>query len=80
MNKIILYTVYDRVAGTYSVPFASANAATAEREFMESCSKSPYRFDFDMYLVGEYSVESGCLTAYDKPEFVRRYDEVLENA
>lgn len=80
MNKIILYTVYDRVAGTYSVPFASANRATAEREFLESCGKSPYKFDFEMYVVGEYSVESGCLTAYDKPEFVRRYDEVTDNA
>jgi hypothetical protein len=80
MKNIILYAVYDRVAGTYSVPFAASNLATAEREFLETCSKSPYRLDFEMYVVGEYTVESGCLTAYDKPEFIRRFDEVSSNA
>ena len=80
MNKIILYTVYDRVAGTYSVPFASANRSTAEREFLETCSKSPYKLDFEMYVIGLYDVVSGVIEAYEKPDFVRRYDEVTDNA
>ena len=72
--------MYDRVAGTYSVPFASANRATAEREFLETVSKSPYKFDFEMYVVGEYDVVCGVIEAYDKPEFIRRFDEVTEDA
>lgn len=61
-----LYTLYDRVAGTYSVPFCMVNDEIAKRAFRLQFSSCEYAKDIALYSVGTFD-ES---TAEIVPELV----------
>lgn len=69
----ILFCVYDRIAVEYSEPKMFINKACGVRWFNELMHKTTFPADdFELHIIGEMSLETGCLMAYEKPEFVQR--------
>lgn len=72
---MLLFCIYDRVAGTFSEPIAMLKKELAIRRFNYLMQQSPMvAQDCDLFLVGSFDQDSGCLTALAKPEFVCRYE------
>lgn len=72
-----IYTIFDRVAGVHSEPFYEKTDALAIRRFQFCLSQSAMiKLDCDLFRVGSFDELSGCIQALDKPEFVKRYEEV----
>lgn len=67
----LLFSVYDRVAQTYTSPNCQINKGTALRWFEDVVKQSKLRAsDFDLVCVGSYDVNSGCISSLDKPEYI----------
>lgn len=60
-----LYVIFDKVAGVYSVPFASLSDATAIRQFEHQivANLMAEPTDFELYSVGSFDVSSGVITS-----------------
>lgn len=56
-----LYTIYDKVAEQYGVPFASLNDAVAVRHFNKTVSMNMMAepTDFELYGLGCFDTNSG---------------------
>lgn len=75
MSDFKLYSIYDRVAGSYGELFAAQKDELAARRFQYVLSNSPMvALDCDLYCHGSYDVESGVITSFEKPVFVCRYE------
>ena len=69
----VLFCVRDRVADEFSEPKMFANKALGVRWFNDLMHKTSFPADdFERLVVGEFDVERGVVTGYEKPEFVQR--------
>lgn len=72
-----IYSIYDRVAGVYSEPFLEKNDALAVRRFQYCLSQSPMiKLDCDLFRIGVFDELAGVIQACERPEFIKRYEEV----
>lgn len=70
-----VYTIFDRVAGTYAEPFICVNDATAKRKFNFIMSNAKMvSADCDLFKIGEFNAETGSLDAYTTNEFLCRFE------
>lgn len=73
--QIILYSIFDRVAGTFSEPFAALKDELAIRRFAYLMQNSPMvRDDCDLFKVADMDLSSGVVVPVDTPVFVYRYE------
>lgn len=71
-----VYSIYDRVAGSYSELFTALRDELAIRRFGYLMKNSPMvATDCDLFLLGSYDMEKGFIVPCEKPEFVYRYEE-----
>lgn len=83
MKELFLnvYSVYDRVAGSYGEPFVAPNDGVASRRFNFVMAKSELiAEDCELYQVGKYDPETGTLQGLEKPKFLYRYEVTNEEA
>lgn len=78
--KYVLFCIRD-AKGAYGVPFCKVSRGEAEREFTRIARDSQsvisqFPQDFDLYEVGEYSQDTGKLTAYDSPRHMLKAIDV----
>jgi len=64
-----LYSLYDKVAEQFGPVFQGANNNTAIRAVQNMNIRS--HADFELYLIGEWDMESGRLQAKQASEFVK---------
>lgn len=76
--EIFLYSIFDRVAGTYSEPFAALKDELAIRRFVYFMQNSPMvAQDCDLFKVAGMSMDTGLILPVSedcKPVFVYRYE------
>lgn len=78
-DNLRLYSVYDRVAGNYSAPFAAQRDELAIRFFRYSMAQNPIMAqDSELYFVGEFDPAQGAVYGAPKPDFVCRYNEEVK--
>lgn len=66
-----MFSIYDRKAALYGVPFYQVNQATAIRYVKQIGQKTPdFLEDVELYEVGTFDPLRGVVEAYDKPIFV----------
>ena len=77
--KVNVYSIYDKVAGIYSMPICQHNDNSAKRYFQSVANASceVAATDCQLYRVGEYDTETGIFTGTEKPEFLCN-GEVIE--
>nr|CAI9749739.1 DNA binding protein [Microvirus sp.] len=69
----ILFSVRDRLADEFSEPRLFVNKAIALRWFADVLHKTTFPADdFELLAVGEFDMERGIITGYEKPEFLQR--------
>lgn len=80
---MFLYSIYDRVSGSYSVPLCFENEAVAKRAFPSICVNHPqykmYPEDLDLFKVGGFDTYNGTVIPLERPEFVMRYVQEVAN-
>jgi len=66
--KFEVYSVYDRVAGSYGFPQEYVNAGVAKRAFAEFAKSVPNdsRSDYELVLIGEFDTQTGDVVSVDK--------------
>lgn len=72
--KFGIFTIFDRITGSYGELSLETNVESAKRHFSLLCSKNPYGLDFELYRVGDYDTDTGLIRSCSKPEFVCRYE------
>lgn len=67
-----IYSIYDKVAGLYGSPFVCVNEPVAIRQFNHQIASNltAEPTDFELYCLGEFDINSGCIAACNKPVFV----------
>lgn len=73
------FAIFDRVAGQFGVPQISQNEACAVRQFHKTVDAAPFKEDLDMYHIGFFNGETGCFEGLDKPVFVCRFQEGVDD-
>lgn len=69
----LLFCVRDRVADEFSEPKMFANKALGVRWFNDLMKKTTFPADdFELLIVGEFDVERGVVSGFEKPEFLQR--------
>lgn len=58
-----LYSIYDKVAGTYASVQVNVKDELAVRDFKELCKKSPFGCDLALYRLGTYNVDTGVIVS-----------------
>lgn len=75
--KYGIYCMYDRVSGLYSNPEIAISDGTEVRKFNYMMSNSHMvASDCELYKVGDFDSITGVISAFPKPVFVARYEEV----
>lgn len=71
---MLIFAIYDKKLGSYSIPFFSLTPGAASRSFLDACrdprtdlAKHPE--DFSLHQIGTYDQDSGACTAMP-PEHV----------
>lgn len=77
-----LYSIYDRVAGTYGAPSLETNEGVFKRK-IKDLLRNDERFyanagDYDLYLVGKFDVFKGTFVDCE-PTFVGRMEDLKEH-
>lgn len=73
-DNLLIFSVYDRVAGSFSEPFVSPKKELAIRKFNYVMQSAPMvASDCDLYHIGYLDCDTGEITPV-KPEFVLRYE------
>lgn len=77
---MLVITVHDKVACTWSNPVVVQNADSAKRDFVSACSSQSsligqHPDDFRLYAIGDWHVSEDPskdpqLVSYDKPKFL----------
>ena len=80
--NMLVITVHDKVAGTWSPPTVVQNKQSAVRDFNTACSSQDsligqHPYDFELYVIGEWTVPYETnklpkLVAFDSFDFVIR--------
>lgn len=65
-----MYSIFDRVTGTYGEPFLAVNDEDCKRKTAYSMRNNPYKDDLCLYAVGIFDVATGDISCPSKPEFV----------
>lgn len=65
--KVLMFSVFDRLAEAHLPPFVSQTNATAIRQFQNSVNEPGHPFnahahDYDLYRIGEFDDGSGHIT------------------
>lgn len=84
-SVVCLFSLLDRKLREYGAVIASKNEETMRRDLVNRLRGSgtleeKYSEDFDLYLVGEFAVETGVLTACEVPELVDNLRMIIEEA
>lgn len=75
-----VFAFYDRVSNTYGEPFLAPSEAVAQRRFQYVMKNAPMvAEDSQLFVLGEYSVETGCIFGLEKPAFVCNYSAEIES-
>lgn len=75
MKNLIIFAIWDKIAGRYSLPLVQINKAMAERYFdnvIKNGDNMTEPTDFELYILGEYNQETGEIINKEKPEFVKK--------
>lgn len=59
--KLSLYSIYDKVAEVFNKPFTDINDASAKRSFTQACKEQPHSLDYELYHIGDFTDNDGCL-------------------
>lgn len=71
-----LFAIYDRVAGTYGEPFCAVREELAVRRFIYVMDNAPMvADDCELYCVGNYNMDNGRISTFEKPCFCCRYQK-----
>lgn len=70
-----LVSIYDKVSMQYSKPLVFENNNTSKRYFSNLVCRNPYKDDFELYKIGEFSFDNGKINVIDK-ELIIKGDEV----
>lgn len=81
--KTKLYCIFDRKTTLYHVPFHAHNTGHAIRIFSDMASDAQSQVqtwpeDFELYEIGDFNNENGCVTPLTVPHFVINATSVLE--
>lgn len=71
-----LYTIRDRKSCMYGSPFGSYNNDTAIRDFQGFCNQVQNQYladDLELYYIGSFDSDFGCIQGPDKPEFLVQF-------
>lgn len=78
-----LYSIFDRKSCQWQYPVPDTNDDTAVRNVaMSLSSQSLLAFspsDFDLYAVGEFDNESGCIVRYAANQFIMNVADIIRN-
>lgn len=76
--KVRLYSIFDRVSGTYGEPFSALKDELAIRRFDYLMANSPMvASDCDLYFLGSFDTNFGTIDNVNYaslPGFVKRYE------
>lgn len=67
------YTIRDRKANIYSLPFFSFNDETAQRDFrikLKDPANINFADDMELYYIGDIDIKTGEITGCGKPVFI----------
>lgn len=82
MKDIIVFVIYDKITQQYSVPMFQVNKQMAIRHF-DRLTQNPSNLsettDYEMYITGTYSQETGQVITNEKLEFVKKATPIGEN-
>ena len=70
--KVSVYSIYDKVAGLYSMPICQHNDNSAKRYFQSivNASREVAATDCQLYEIGGFDTETGVFDAFEKPVFI----------
>lgn len=77
--NVLIFCVYDKVAGTYGEPFVARNIGLAVRRFnfvLQNANECAD--DCDLYKLAVYNVETGKVLGLEKPEFICHFGEGVD--
>lgn len=68
-----LYSIFDRVSGLYGSPWTCVSQSVAVRQFDYVVKTRPVDgADLELYQLGSFDPESGALSVFEKPVFVKK--------
>lgn len=78
-----VYSIRDRKTEMYNTPWFQKSHGEAERSFTsmamdEKTTINQYPEDYDLYFIGEYNSDTGCLIPLDSPLHVSKAIEILD--
>lgn len=78
-----LFSVLDKLAGVYGLPFCAKNQALAVRDFAHACRDSQSGLhrnpsDYSLWLVGEFDDQTGQVLGQSKLTFVADATQFVE--
>lgn len=72
-----MYTIYDRVSGTYSDPVYVVNQLDCKRRINAAYRDNPFAIDLELYFVGAFNCANGILTSA-QPEFIASVTDIIK--
>lgn len=57
--KLLMFSIYDKVAAIFNRPYVGVNIATGVRAFEQSLKDNPSPEDYDLYIIAEYDDQNG---------------------
>lgn len=74
--KVLLFSVYDKITGTFGEVFAAPNVGTAVRRFNYVLKNaSECAGDCDLYKLASYDWNQGTIKGLDKPEYICHFGD-----
>lgn len=79
---MLYYSLRDRKAELYIMPFSAKSTPDAMRQVAMACSKSDsvlstYRADYDLYQLSDFDESSGLFTPPFPPKFICSLDSLI---
>ena len=74
-----LFSVFDRVAKEFNIPFPAKSLDIAKRMFQNALETNPFKNDMCLYHVGQFNTETGDIIKNNGAEFVCNYEEEVKN-
>lgn len=84
MEKMMIYTVQDKKAEAFTTPFFNRNDAVAIRNLTTAVNQEGHAFsehaeDYDLWVIGEFSIELGQVIAGPEKLIARAIDLVRKD-
>lgn len=83
MRDLVVFVIFDKVTGQYSMPMLQVNKEMAIRHF-NKLTQNPANLsettDYQLFLSGTYNQETGLVTSLDRPEFVMNAKKIVGEA